>query len=1079
MTTSQLDEIILAADTEKCAVFFETMTEPQRKALSQRALQWASAINGYCYRARERYHMLDDAVVKDVEFYESIQSHAVTFPTDFTDASYPVARMAVLATCAFPELKKADTRGLPEPKLAARLLQARKPAWLSKWCAYVLKEFPSTYWLALYELEKTGAHAIERTAAYWVAMVCGLPKTEGMYQNILAQDEKMRTELWEMLADSGVMRTLAEPEQIRHENSGKRWRSGGDIFARNQTGSRKGSDLWREALVKLALEGLIDHDRLIEYSFMALSRTAENQSKKSYYQHVSTADFAIKLNQDLTKENIVSYISQFTSLLGATHQDISTYASTVLAAMPEGKLSVAAICSCIEPAFLNKSKEPADSALKLLTRLTKEHPLERAEYGPAILSAFNHSSKDIHRKALALIESTKMLEDQSLLSEFKQRMDMLAGMERTNAAKMAADYERASGTISDAVPGGAGSGGTRSGGAGWGGTKSGNTVLAHTVAASIESANAEELFARASALDPTLRTLARIDEAIEATKKKTCIDAPVSLDTLEFPRLNPDKSLKPIANFDDLVYMFTKVWSGKSDALELEALFDGVSRLCHERPPDFQQKTDVLRQKAQKSAQEDPSYPSRAGLGHIALAWLCEASPHNSIISNPQRLTFFGRRCLAVAQRAASKQSAPLLAKPTHAGGWIDPQILVKRLLEYLRSNIEPDKADFIQALLRMAPDNRAIAFEAAIAIKGEIGRALRYALGGGNMADVQTPEYWVAAFRARDPKGTSSELLKLLPKFGPDAAEPAVYRFNIEAIKDFASDRYSSMSGGLPDFLSVKADDPKPPANEQNKNIIQTALDHLLRSANRHNYDFYPTVLLHDNTNSWFTGPDTYSWLHNRESLLSLYAKRMLVNIHSIGNYWQSNYDVLFDPDISMAGIGRYVLCFAMSSKNNDVARLAVDALIAAVAECRIGGSAFGEAMATVLPPGVITPVRWVRGLRAAARTSPLHAHFTWQAVCTLIEQASITPTQQIPFLELLAELQVEHRFKHEDSLAQALAGNTGAGKSAKLVKTILAFTGDDNSAVRAALQDLESRINRVERWQNWIRAGRKEAVV
>src|ERR1700733_5734778 len=101
MTVSQLDEIILAADTERCAVFFETMTESQRKALSVRALQWVSAIQGYCYRARERrYILFDNPIVKDIEFYESIQSQQVEFPTSFTDANFPVARMAVLATCA-------------------------------------------------------------------------------------------------------------------------------------------------------------------------------------------------------------------------------------------------------------------------------------------------------------------------------------------------------------------------------------------------------------------------------------------------------------------------------------------------------------------------------------------------------------------------------------------------------------------------------------------------------------------------------------------------------------------------------------------------------------------------------------------------------------------------------------------------------------------------------------------------------------------------------------------------------------------------------------------------------------------
>src|SRR5271168_2147743 len=136
MTESPLDEIILAADTEKCALFFETMTEPQRKALSARALQWISAISGYMCRNRKPYELFDKAIKQDVEFYQSIQAHAVAFPIEFSERSVPVARMAVLATCGFPEVKKAGARGLPEPDLATRLLKARKPTWLDKWCAY-------------------------------------------------------------------------------------------------------------------------------------------------------------------------------------------------------------------------------------------------------------------------------------------------------------------------------------------------------------------------------------------------------------------------------------------------------------------------------------------------------------------------------------------------------------------------------------------------------------------------------------------------------------------------------------------------------------------------------------------------------------------------------------------------------------------------------------------------------------------------------------------------------------------------------------------------------------------------------
>ncbi len=62
MITDQLDEIILAANTENCAAFFETMSESQRKALSARALQWASAIYGYLCRNRQQLMAFDQSI---------------------------------------------------------------------------------------------------------------------------------------------------------------------------------------------------------------------------------------------------------------------------------------------------------------------------------------------------------------------------------------------------------------------------------------------------------------------------------------------------------------------------------------------------------------------------------------------------------------------------------------------------------------------------------------------------------------------------------------------------------------------------------------------------------------------------------------------------------------------------------------------------------------------------------------------------------------------------------------------------------------------------------------------------------
>ncbi len=73
----------------------------------------------------------------------------------------------------------------------------------------------------------------------------------------------------------------------------------------------------------------------------------------------------------------------------------------------------------------------------------------------------------------------------------------------------------------------------------------------------------------------------------------------------------------------------------------------------------------------------------------------------------------------------------------------------------------------------------------------------------------------------------------------------------------------------------------------------------------------YFRLVLLHDNAVSWFAGAEAYNWLHNRESLLALYAKRMLLNIESVGSYWHGDFELLFDPDISLAEKWTLLLVF------------------------------------------------------------------------------------------------------------------------------------------------------------------------
>jgi hypothetical protein len=95
------------------------------------------------------------------------------------------------------------------------------------------------------------------------------------------------------------------------------------------------------------------------------------------------------------------------------------------------------------------------------------------------------------------------------------------------------------------------------------------------------------------------------------------------------------------------------------------------------------------------------------------------------------------RRIAAVGARAARGEAGPLLGLPTHVGAWIDPRVLVERVVA---SGPGVDEVEFTQALLRLAPDGRAEALAIAVGVPGDVGAVLRCALGGEPVEDEGMP---------------------------------------------------------------------------------------------------------------------------------------------------------------------------------------------------------------------------------------------------------------------------------------------------------------------------------------------------
>jgi hypothetical protein len=209
---------------------------------------------------------------------------------------------------------------------------------------------------------------------------------------------------------------------------------------------------------------------------------------------------------------------------------------------------------------------------------------------------------------------------------------------------------------------------------------------------------------------------------------------------------------------------------------------------------------------------------------------------------------------------------------------------------------------------------------------------------------------------------------------------------------------------------------------------------------------------------------------------------------IESTGEYWQGSWMAVFDPDVSMCGNARWMLALALAAKQADTVRLALDAIISGVDDGRIDGQSFGEVLGMLLPTGRITLTRWQKSFKEIARVSPAHLQFGKSAIENMLAgdaqtEAALQTDTQLPvaMLELLYGFctssgeAIEHQ-----RLRERLTKMGGKGKGAKLAKLLLDLAapqgGTSHHRKSVAAQILTQRVQRAERWQDWLTREKSE---
>ncbi len=458
----------------------------------------------------------------------------------------------------------------------------------------------------------------------------------------------------------------------------------------------------------------------------------------------------------------------------------------------------------------------------------------------------------------------------------------------------------------------------------------------------------------------------------------------------------------------------------------------------------------------------------------IVLGWLTGEIDRSGVMKwSKGLLGFTGLWVRANTGRIAEGRAAPLLATPTHAGGWIDPRVFVERYHTWCRLPFAMPTEDLIMALLRLAPDYRGEALAAAGDLRDEPGAAIRYALGSKKEPIGDSAPLWVAAARSRSPWSDDPAVLAKHPGLGPDAGRAAIYDLDATGVERPYDDPLLNISlvPELPEGAADRAD---------------------LPTVSFHACPIYPFF-----TNQW-PSPATI-WPSALESFFADGLKWLVRATDNVtdGPKCRGFLIPMLNPDVPLRPMARLVIGAGLTAKVSEVTGLATDVLIAAIDDGRIDAARLGESLRTVWrwevrastqdtsrgrtktesSVGFAKANRWAKTLGDVARASALHAHVVACALDQVLADGVTgrrTSANVVALLELVREASVTcGRTVSAEARAHIEKIDSG-GKTGHVIKSLLGLEDLPDSPMRRVLtfQALARRIARAERWMTWAHA-------
>ena len=236
-----------------------------------------------------------------------------------------------------------------------------------------------------------------------------------------------------------------------------------------------------------------------------------------------------------------------------------------------------------------------------------------------------------------------------------------------------------------------------------------------------------------------------------------------------------------ITSWDELLIHIGTCIRTKS-AQDIDIFYESLNQLQFEIPTDFEKQLKPYTKQLQNRFWE-----SRVMI--IFSSFIeCWSQKIDSTIKvqehNPNPIPFFAKKSELLLKKLKNKNNLPFLSTPTHKPFFINPIILLDKLIEYEALKKEVDLEDLIVACNRISiSENNKKTLEKSKKLNGYYAEAIQYFFGAINKINYteDTLPLWVQITRIKNPNDIFSEFENSLASSYPGVVKPFWIDYEID----------------------------------------------------------------------------------------------------------------------------------------------------------------------------------------------------------------------------------------------------------------------------------------------------------